>query len=119
MYFPHHKVEATQVFNRLISMLSEEILVNPIDFITRTGIERDNMGTWDKYKRAFTDTNELHNEEDMEGMFKGTGLTVLYIDQEPQTELKNKMGNFDDADLQKAYDWEQVNNYETITIKSR
>ena len=84
-------------------MLSEEILVNPIDFITRTGIERDNMGTWDKYKRAFTDTNELHNEEDMEGMFEGTGVKALELDQDPQAALKNKMRNFHEADHQKSY----------------
>ena len=39
----------------------------------------------------------------MEGMFKGTDLTELDLDQELQAALKNKIGNFDEADLQKAY----------------
>ena len=28
VYFPHHKVEATEVFNRLSCILSEELLIN-------------------------------------------------------------------------------------------
>ena len=119
MYFHHHKVEATQALNGLPCIISEELPINPNDIITRSEIKQATMVIWDKYKCTFTDPNELHNEEDMEGMFKGTGLTVLYLDQEPQTALKNKMGNFDDADLQKAYAWEQVKNYETITIEGR
>ena len=48
------------------------------------------MGIFDKEKRTFTDPDELHNEEAMEGMFNGTGLTALYLDQEPQAVLKKK-----------------------------
>ena len=40
-------------------------------------------------------------------MFKVTGLTALYLDQDPQAALKNKMGNFDEAYIQKAYAWAQ------------
>ena len=65
MYFPHHKVEATQFLNGLIYILSEELLINPNNFITRSDIERDNMGIWDTEKRTFTVPNELHNEEEM------------------------------------------------------
>ena len=103
MYFPHHKVEATQVLNGLPCIISEEILISPNYFITISVIERSAMGIWDKDKRAFTEPNEMHNEEAMEYMFKGTGLTALYLDQDPQAALKNKMGNFDEAYLQKAY----------------
>ena len=39
----------------------------------------------------------------MEGMFEVTGLAALYIDQEPQTLSKTKIGNFDEADIQKPY----------------
>ena len=38
----------------------------------------------------------------MEGMFEGTGLMELYLDQDPQDVLNNKMGNFDEVDLHKA-----------------
>ena len=69
MYFPHHKVESTQALNWLPCILSEELLINPINFITRSGIERATMGIWDKEKHTFTDPNELHNEEAMEGVF--------------------------------------------------
>ena len=61
------------------------------------------MGIWDKYKRTFNNPNDLHNEELMEGMFEGTGLTALDLDQDPQAALKNKIVNFNEADIQKAY----------------
>ena len=38
----------------------------------------------------------------MEGMFKGTGITALYLDQDPQETLKKKMGNIYGAYIQKA-----------------
>ena len=57
------------------------------------------MGIWGKEKCTFTNPNELDNEEAMEGIFKGTGITQLYLDQDPQAALKNRMGNFDGADL--------------------
>ena len=50
--------------------LSEEIIINPNSLITRSGIEIATMG------------NELHNEEAMGGMFEGTGITAIYLDQE-------------------------------------
>ena len=37
MYFPHNKVEATQVLNVLPCIISEEIPINTNDFITRSG----------------------------------------------------------------------------------
>ena len=61
------------------------------------------MGIWDKDKRTFTNTNKLHDKEKIKGMFEGTWLSALYLDQDPKFTLKNKMGNFDEADLQKAY----------------
>ena len=82
MYFIHHKVEATLVLNGLPYILSEELLTNPKNFITISVIERDTMGIWDKDKCTFTNTKELHNEVAIEGMFEGTGLTALYLDQE-------------------------------------
>ena len=103
MHFPHHKLEETQVLNGLTCILSEELLINPNYSVTRSGIERSTMGIWDKDKRTFTNPNDLHNEGVMEGMFNGTGLNSLYIYQDPQAALKNKIGNFDEADLQKAY----------------
>ena len=101
MYFIHHKLEAAHALNGLPCIISAEILTNTTNFITRSGIEKYNMGIWDKYKRTFIDPNELHNEEAMEVMFEDTGITALYLDQYPQAALKNKMGNFDEADLQK------------------
>ena len=55
----------------------------------------------------------------MEGMSEGTVLTELYLYQDPQAALKNKMVNFDDEDLQKAYAWAQGKDDETVTIASR
>ena len=69
------------------------------------------MGIWDKDKRTFTNPNNLHNEEAMEGMFEGTWIMALYLYQVPQYALKNKMGNFDEADLQKSYSREQGKDY--------
>ena len=66
------------------------------------------MGIWYKEKRTFTDPNYQHNEEATEGMFEGTGLTTFDLDQNPKAESKKKMGNFDEADLQKAYTREQA-----------
>ena len=77
LYFTHHKVEATQVLNGLPCIISEELLVNLNDLITRQEIERVNMGIWDKDKCTFTNPNKLHNKEVMEGMFEGTSLTAL------------------------------------------
>ena len=61
MYFPHNKVEATHILNGMPCILSEELLINPNYFFTRSGIDRSNMGIWDKEKRTFTDPNQLHN----------------------------------------------------------
>ena len=44
---------------------------------------------------------------------------TLYLDQEPQAALKNRMENFDEADLQKAFAREQGKYDETVTIESR
>ena len=52
-------------------------------------------------------------------MFKGTGLTELNLNQEPQADLKNKMGNFYETDLHKVYAWAQGKYDETVTIASR
>ena len=52
-------------------------------------------------------------------MFKGTGFTALNLDQDPRALLKNKMGNFDEADLQKSYAQAQVKDDETVNIASR
>ena len=119
MYFNHNKLEATHALKVLPCIISEEILTNTTNFITRSGIEKYNMGIWDKYKRTFIDPNELHNEEAMEGMFEDTGITALYLDQDPQDALKNKMGNFDEEDIQKVYAWAQDHDDETVTIASR
>ena len=62
-YLTYHKVEATQLLNGPPCFLSEEIPINPNDFITISGIERSTMGIWDKEKSIFTDPNELHNKK--------------------------------------------------------
>ena len=49
-------------------------------------------------------------------MFEGTSLTEIYLDQDPQAALKNKMGKFDEADIQKAYARTQGKYDETVTI---
>ena len=54
----------------------------------------------------------------MESMFKGTGLTALDLYQDPQYDLKNKIGNFYEADLHKAYDWAPGKDNETVIITS-
>ena len=46
------------------------------------------MVIWDKEKRTFTEPNELHNEEAMEVMFKGTSLMALDLDHYPQALMK-------------------------------
>ena len=58
--------------------------------------------------KEVTDPNELHSGEETEGLFEGTGITKLYLDQDPQAALKNKIGNFDEAELQKPYAQVQV-----------
>ena len=77
------------------------------------------MGILDKEKLTSTDRNELHNEEAMEGMFKVTGLTVLYLNQDPQYALKKKMGNCYEADFQKYYAQAQGEDDDTVTITNR
>ena len=69
MYFCHRKVEGTQVLNRLPCILSEELLINPNYFITKSGIDLYSMGIWERDKRTFTNPNEQHNEKAMEVMF--------------------------------------------------
>ena len=76
------------------------------------------MGIQDKEKYTFTGPNELHNEEVMEGMFKGTGLTDLNLYQDPQAALNKKMGNFDEGDIQKDYVRAQGKYNETVIISS-
>ena len=52
----------------------------------------------------------------MEGMFEGTGPTKLNLDKDPQSTLKDKIGKFDEVDLQKSYAWAQVKYDERVTI---
>ena len=52
-------------------------------------------------------------------MFEGTGLTAFDLYQDSQDALKNKIGNFDDANLQKDYARAQGKDDETVTIASR
>ena len=44
IYFPHHKVEETQVLNGLPCILSEDLLVNPNYYMTISEIEIYTMG---------------------------------------------------------------------------
>ena len=55
------------------------------------------MVIYDNDKRTFTNPNELHNEEAVESIFGGTGLTALDINHYPQASLKNQIGSFDEA----------------------
>ena len=55
----------------------------------------------------------------MKGMFDGTSFTVLDIYQYPQAMLKNKMGKFNEEDIQKSDAWAQGKDDETVTIASR
>ena len=48
IYFPNHKIEASQVLNGAPCIITEELLAKPKDFITRSGIERATMFIWDK-----------------------------------------------------------------------
>ena len=52
----------------------------------------------------------------MGGMFEVTGPPSLYLYQDPQSALKNKMGKFYEADIQKAYTRSQGKDDETVTI---
>ena len=55
----------------------------------------------------------------MEDMLQATGLTTIDLYQYPQAALKNKIGNFDKADLQKSYAWSQGKDNETVIISIR
>ena len=65
MYLPHQKVKATQAHNGLTYVLAKYLLIKHTNFITISGIDRDVMGLWDKNKCNFTNSNELHIEEEM------------------------------------------------------
>ena len=54
----------------------------------------------------------------MEGMFVGSGPTKLTLDKAPHSTLKDKIGNFDEVDLQKAYAWEHGKDDKKVTIAS-
>ena len=103
MYLRHNEEESTQVLNGLPCIIPEELIINTKHFITRSGIKIATMGIWDREKSNFANTDELHNEQATEGMFEGTGITELDLDQETQAALRNKMEDFDEADLQKPY----------------
>ena len=47
MYFPHHKLEANQVINRLTCILSEGIIINTKNSIRISGIESNAVDIWD------------------------------------------------------------------------
>ena len=83
-------MEETQIINKIKLILSQELLINTNNLITRTGIKRATVGLWYKDKCTFTDPNELHNEESMESIFEGTGITALDLDKDSQFALKNK-----------------------------
>ena len=76
MYFTHDMIKELQVLNGPPCVIFEVLLFNLNDFITRSGIDRATMGTWDIEKRTFAASNELHNEEAMKVMFEGTGITA-------------------------------------------
>ena len=54
----------------------------------------------------------------MEGMFEGTCLTALDLDQDTQAALKKRMGNFHEAYIQKYYTQAQGKGDETVAIAS-
>ena len=54
----------------------------------------------------------------MVGVFESIGLTELVLYQDPQAALKKKMGNFDEADIQKSQTRAQGKDNETVTISS-
>ena len=51
-------------------------------------------------------------------MFEGNGITALYLNQDPQAVLKNKMGRFDEACIRKSYARVQGKYAETVTFAS-
>ena len=51
-------------------------------------------------------------------MFEGNGITALYLNQDPQAVLKNKMGRFDEAYIHKSYARVQGKYAETVTFAS-
>ena len=117
MYFPHHMVEATKVINRLPYIIAEELLVNPNNFITISVIYRATMVIWDKDKQIFADPNQFHNKDWKTYVWgyksRGTGKFQDY-----QADLKNQMGTFDAADIQKFYARAQGKDYEKGTFAS-
>ena len=50
---------------------------------------------------------------------EGTCIMTLGLDQDLQAALKNKIGNFDEENLQKAYVREQGKYYKIVTISSK
>ena len=52
-------------------------------------------------------------------MFKGTGLTAIYLDQDPHAALKIKMVNLYRSYLQKDYARSQGKDDETVTTARR
>ena len=75
LYFPQHDYEVAQVLNGIPCILSNELGINPVDFITLVGMKRATFGTWDPVQRIFTSPNYLNNKETMHEILKGTGLT--------------------------------------------
>ena len=56
--------------------LSDELVINPVEFITRAGMERSTFGYWDPVQHIFTDPNDLHNEETMNQIPQGICITA-------------------------------------------
>ena len=112
-------MEVTQVLNGLPCIIYEELLIDPNDLINRSGIGRATIGIWDKEKRTFSDPNDLYDDEAMKSILEGTGITSLDLDQDHQAALENKMGNFDEADLQKSCAQLQGKDDETVTIANK
>ena len=48
------------------------------------------MDICDEDKRTFTEPNELNNQEAIEGMLEGTGITELDLYQDSQAALNKK-----------------------------
>ena len=63
------------VINIIPCILDEKLVINPVDFITRAGMEFETFGTWDPVQHISTDPNDLHNKETITEIIQGTGIT--------------------------------------------
>ena len=118
LYLPKHNTEVVHVLNGLPCIIANELGIEPVDFITLSGMDRSTFGTWYPSQRLFTDPIYLYNKETMTEILQGTDITAEDLENDPEAIRTKKLTTFNDSYFTKVYARGNVHDDETATYSS-